>query len=152
MKKALLLLLMLAQPAFAQAPSCSILNFGLFSEVETYASREALVTPGGRELLAHPRASIVQTDRVPGRLGVLFGVVHHFERIPEGGFVAALIRHPPLPSAGGGLRTESLVRREPDAAATGFRFDRPDEIAKGDWSFEFQYQGHVLCRKAFIVE
>ena len=152
MRKGLLFLLLLSQPAWAQLPSCRIVNYGIFTAIETYESRIAPGTTAGREHLAHPRGDIERTERVPGRLGVMFGVVHDFEGIPEGGFVAALIRHPPLPAVAGGLRTESLVRRDPDAAATGFRFDRPDEIARGDWSFEFHYQGHVLCRKTFIVE
>lgn len=48
--------------------------------------------------------------------------------------------------------TESLLRKEPDAAGTGFRFDRVEEIVPGTWTFEFQYESHVLCRKAFVVE
>src|SRR5687767_3695692 len=96
-------LLMLLAPAalLAQAPpSCRIPNYGIFTEVETYRSREAPGTAGGKEMLAHPRAAIERTDRVPARLGVMFGVVHDFDGIPEGGFVAALLRHPPLPAAG----------------------------------------------------
>lgn len=143
---------MLPPVALAQVPGCSILNFGIFGKVETYGSREALVTPGGVEFLAHPRASVERTDRVPGRIGVLFGVVHKFEGIPAGGLIAAVIRHPPLRAKEGGMMTESLLRKEPDASATGFRFDRAEEIVPGDWTFEFQYESHVLCRKTFVVE
>jgi uncharacterized protein DUF3859 len=149
---ALALALCLAAPALAQTPSCRILNYGIFTEVETYQSRDAPGTAGGKEILAHPRAAIERTDRVPARLGVMFGVVHSFEDIPEGGFVAGLVRHPPLPAAGGGTKTESLLRKEPESPATGFRFDRPGEVVRGDWSFEFHYQGNVLCRQTFIVE
>jgi Domain of unknown function (DUF3859) len=146
-----LLLLLLALPSMvlAQTPSCSILNYGIFRNVEAYGSRE---TQGGREILAKPRASIAQTDHVPGRIGVLFGVTHRFEGIPEGGFIAAAIRHPPAMTADGGTRMDYLLRKEPGAAATGFRFDRPDEIVPGIWTFEFEYEGHILCRQTFVVE
>lgn len=147
-----LLLLALPAAAFAQAATCTIVNFGIFRDVEPYDAREAPGTAGGREVIAHPRARIEHTDRVPGKLGLLFGVVHRFEGIPEGGFIAAVIRHPPLPVPGGGTRTASMLRKEPDAAGTGFRFDRADEILPGEWVFEFQHEGHVLCRKAFTVE
>jgi len=138
--------------ASAQIPSCTILNSGVFRDVETYGSREAAVTPGGVEFLAHPRASVEQTEHVPGRLGVMFGVVHRFEGIPAGGFIAAVIRHPPLSAKEGGTRTHSLLRKEPASSATGFRFDRAEEIVPGEWTFEFQYQSHILCRKTFVVE
>jgi Domain of unknown function (DUF3859) len=143
---------MLPALALAQTPRCSILNFGIFRDVQTYGSREAGATPGGIEFLARQRASVLQTDRVPGRIGVLFGVVHRFEDIPAGGLIAAVIRHPPLPAKDGGTMTESLLRKEPDAWATGFRFDRAEEIVAGEWTFEFQYESHVLCRKTFVVE
>jgi len=136
----------------AQIPRCTILNSGIFRDVETYGSREADVTPGGVEFLMHPRASIEQVDRVPGRLGVMFGVVHRFDGIPAGGLIAAVIRHPPLPAKGGGTMSHSLLRKEPDSSATSFRFDRLDEIAPGEWTFEFQYESHILCRKTFVVE
>jgi hypothetical protein len=148
----LALLVVLPSAAFAQAATCSILNFGIFRNVETYDTRQAPGTAGGREVLAHPRASIQQTDRVPGKLGVLFGVVHRFEGIPAGSIVAAVIRHPPLPTPGGGTITESMLPKEPESAATGFRFDRLDEVVPGEWIFEFQHESHVLCRKAFTVE
>lgn len=152
MKKVLLFLLMLPHAALAQSPSCRILNYGIFTEVETYESREAPGTAGGKEVLAYPRAAIERTDRVPARLGVMFGVVHDFDNIPAGGFIAAWVRHPPLPAAEGGTKTYSLLRKEPESAATAFRFDRPAEIAKGDWVFEFHYLSHVLCRQTFTVE
>jgi len=149
-----LLALLVAFPAVAtaQIPRCIILNSGIFRDVETYGSREAAVTPGGVEFLTHPRASIEQVDRVPGRLGVMFGVVHRFDGIPAGGLIAAVIRHPPLPAKGGGTMSHSLLRKESNSSATSFRFDRPDEIAPGEWTFEFQYESHILCRKTFVVE
>lgn len=143
---------MLPAVALAQAPSCRILNYGIFRNVEAYEARDAPGTPGGKEVIAYPRATIDRTERVPGRLGVLFGVVHRFEGIPDGGFIAVVVRHPPLPSLEGGIRTESLLRKERDAAGTGFRFDRSEEIALGNWTFEFQYEGHVLCQKTLVVE
>lgn len=152
MRAAAFLLALLPAAALAQAASCSIDNFGIFRDVESYDSREAPGTASGKEVIAHPRARIQQTDRVPGRLGVLFGVVHRFEGIPEGSIIAAVIRHPPLPVPGGGTRTESMLPKAPDAAGTGFRFDRAEEIVAGEWTFEFQHEGHVLCRKAFTVE
>jgi hypothetical protein len=145
-------LAMLPSAALAQAATCSIVNFGIFRDVESYDAREAPGTAGGKEVVAHPRARIQQTDRVPGKLGVLFGVVHRFEGIPAGGIVAAVIRHPPLPKPGGGTSTESMLPKEPDASGTGFRFDRAEEIVPGEWIFEFQHEGHVLCRKSFTVE
>jgi uncharacterized protein DUF3859 len=82
----------------------------------------------------------------------MFGVVHRFDGIPAGGYIAAVVRHPPLPAQDGGKRTESLVRKEPSSSATSFRFDRAEEIAAGEWTFEFQFEGQVLCRKTFVVE
>ena len=146
------LLSMFSVDALAQVPRCSILNYGIFRDVETHGSREALVTPGGVEFLAHPSASIEPVDRVPARLGVMFGVVHRFEDIPAHGLIAGVIRHPPLPSKQGGTMQESLLRKEPDSSATAFRFDRAEEIVAGEWTFEFRYLNHVLCRKSFIVE
>jgi len=151
--KALLVFLAVCPAAaLSQVPRCSILDFGVFRDVVTYGTREAAVTPGGVEFLAHHGARVEQTERVPGRLGVMFGVVHRFDGIPAGGLIAAVIRHPPLPAKGGGTMSHSLLRKEPDSSATSFRFDRLDEIAPGEWTFEFQYESHILCRKTFVVE
>lgn len=147
-----LLLVMFPALALAQVPRCSVLSSGIFRDVATYGSREAAVTPGGVEFLAHPGASIEQVDRIPARLGVMFGVVHRFEGIPAGGLIAAVIRHPPLPAKEGGTMKESLLRKEPNSSATAFRFDRAEEIVAGEWTFEFQYESHVLCRKTFTVD
>ena len=146
------LLAMFPALAPAQVPHCTLLNAGIFHDIATYGSREAAVTPGGVEFLAHPGASIEQVDRIPARLGVMFGVVHRFEGIPAGGLIAAVIRHPPLPAKEGGMMKESLLRKEPESSATTFRFDRAEEVAAGEWTFEFQYESHVLCRKTFIVD
>ena len=146
------LLVMFPALALAQVPRCTVLNAGIFRDVATYGSREAAVTPGGVEFLAYPGATIEQADRIPARLGVMFGVVHRFEGIPAGGLIAAVIRHPPLPAKEGGTMRESLLRKEPDSSATSFRFDRAEEVVAGEWTFEFQYESHVLCRKTFIVD
>lgn len=143
---------MLPVTAFAQSPSCAITNFGIFQRVTPYETREAPGTASGSEVLAHPRALVERTDRVPGKLGVLFGVVHKFSNVPRDGIVAAVVRHPPLSAKAGGKKVESVLRKDPESAATGFRFDRPEEIVLGEWTFEFQYEGNVLCRKTFRVE
>ena len=147
-----LLQLLVAVPALAQVPRCTILNSGIFRDGAAYGSREAAATPGGVEFLVHPGATIEQVDRIPARLGVMFGVVHRFDGIPAGGLIAAVIRHPPLPAREGGTMKESLLRKEPDSSATAFRFDRAEEVMPGEWTFEFQYESHVLCRKTFIVD
>lgn len=151
-KVLLVLLSLFPALAVAQGPRCDILKSGIFRDVQTYGAREAAATPGGREFLAYPGASVEQAERVPGRLGVMFGVVHRFEGIPAGGFIAAVIRHPALPAKGGGTMTDSMLRKEPESSATGFRFDRAEEIVAGEWTFEFRYLSHILCRKTFVVE
>jgi Domain of unknown function (DUF3859) len=146
-----ILYITVSSAAWAAGPACEITSFGIFGDTDLVGARPAPGAAAGRERLLETDGVTTKTTTIPGRLGLRFGVTHHFHDIPPGEAIEEVIRHPPLPRRGGGTATESRVKKDPSSFGSDFGFDYPHEIVPGEWSFEFYFGGQLLCRQSFQV-
>lgn len=166
MRRSLLLLLVLglAAPAAAQkGPSpaplrIEILQSGLFRvvDVQEQDRRNGIAQATVKE--EFDRA----TNRIPGRLGVNFGVRFRLAGQPAGATAPITARivfpapglRPPGQAAPVRVSDLEMPLRVGDDRPTyrGFGFDEDWEIVPGTWRFEFLLGDELLAMREFIVE
>lgn len=142
-------------------PQGRILNFGLV----TFSGQAREVAdpkvPTGKRWHVEDVTFTVQTNRIPARIGVRFGVSYQISNLltDDGTDVlhTVVYRHPPIPLPSGGTSTvnERLgTRPVSDGKAKGtavYAFDEDYELAPGQWEISIVYKGLTLCSQRFTV-
>ena len=99
-----------------------------------------------------------ETDVVPARLNVHFGINFRIEGTPEDGYTTIIARftHPPLtnPKTGETVTVEDneqmVMFKRP--SHVGWIFAYPWEVVPGKWKIEILHEDRVLVEKEFTVE
>jgi len=149
--------LLSAQAQTLRIDGITISNYGIYSAdpVERLVAPE---TATGHVAEYKNFRLLTQTETVPGRKGLRFGVEYVVNGAPKSKTVSITwITRFPRP----GLRlpsSENLsfnkVEREVKIGTRNYRvysFDNDWEIVPGDWTFEFYYQDRKIGEKRFTV-
>lgn len=160
------LILFVSTSAGAQAPKVdrvNIIEYGIYTATPRDEIKEEKLNPhasvgAGRVQPTSDNKLVTKTDTVQARLGLRFGISYVVVGQPNGKEVKLtwITRYPPQ-----GLvapQGEKIQKDEFDWPAKigeptyrSFKFDYPWEMAAGDWSLEFWYQGRKLGEKKFTV-
>ena len=157
MTRTLLLLGLLAAPAWAQEPSLRVTGYGEFAVSREVGVRDPATVEGAdRVRLLDGVTLLDQTDRIEARLCRTFGVTYVAAGLPPGTVLPLVAEsaHPALTHPDGRVSTGVRYHTAVQAGRpgyTGFTFDEPWELAEGIWTFRVSYGGQVLAEQSFTV-
>lgn len=132
-------------------PSCQITDFGIAEAGELVRIVDEAGAASGKVRYVKSGVIVKQTDHIPARLGLRFGVKHEFKDVPPDGGLQVVVNHPPMKNAAGDLQTISKGPKNPKDVGFYYGFDRPAELLAGQWVFQFMYNSKLLCEKTFTV-
>ena len=100
------------------------------------------------------------TNRVPAKIGVIFGFWYEIDNVPaldgEVG-LTTIVRHPSITKPDGTVSNGFTTIEKQDIKSgrvvgmTGYELDHDYELVAGDWQFEMQYGGVTVCKQKFTV-
>lgn len=140
-----------------------IVNCGVFAPATIQAVVSAANDPTGRHHSTKGNPSIVtQTNRIPAKLGTLFGVTFEVSGLDakQGAIVDILTTwsHPPMTkpdktaSTGFSFISPQIVTADGRVLFwVGYRFENEYELVAGDWRLELSYGGKTLLSQVFII-
>jgi hypothetical protein len=114
-----------------------------------------VVSDAGDDAKAKPK----ETDQVPARKGVEFGVLYMLRGVPEGSKVT-LRQVATYPAPGRrNSTTRKLQKTEEgdtecvagETCATSYLIETADEIVPGQWRLELRYRGRKVMEKVFVM-
>jgi len=159
----LFIFLMVAFCSIAATPTVQgrITSYGLFRFPSKPVFENAPGAPEGISgKLARAPILISETNRVPAKTGVRFGLTFEITNMPVPDGVVKLtkiVRHP-LMTKPDGTTSNQYTSIEKFAAQggkvvgwTGYGLDLDYEIVTGDWEFEMQSEGKCICKQKFVV-
>ena len=94
-------------------PSCHISDFGIADAGELVRITDEPGAASGKARYVKSGVIVKQTDHIPARLGLRFGVKHEFKEIPSDGGLQVVVNHPPMKNAAGELQTISKGPKNP---------------------------------------
>jgi hypothetical protein len=140
----------------ADAPSATILSFGIYDTHRTGAVEKSPRTASGELRAVDAHRLRRQTDQIVGQLGNSFGVDLRLENFPPGPVILTIRTiHPPItnPKTGNAMTADEydwpVTGR--DDVYFGYSFDHAWEIAEGTWTTQIVYRGWVIAEKKFKV-
>ena len=103
---------------------------------------------------------IAITNRIPVKIGVIFGFGYELENVPApDGVVETVLKSRgirPLrnqtaaPPTGFTDVEKQIVKSGRVAGWTGYELDHDYELALGEWEFEMQFAGQTVCKQKFM--
>jgi hypothetical protein len=103
---------------------------------------------------------IVSTNRVPAKIGVIFGFQYEITNVPASNGVVEITKivgHPVITKPDGTTSNgftfieKQFVNDGKVVGWTGYELDHDYELATGDWEFEMQFGGRAVCKQKFTV-
>jgi hypothetical protein len=93
------------------------------------------------------------------RLGLQFGFRFKLKNVPAGTTInlETVVTHPPIVDMRGKtrIRYELLtiipVTNGSATSVTGYKFDRPEEMTPGVWTFQHSFRGKPLITQSFMI-
>jgi WD40 repeat protein len=131
-------------------PVGRIVDAGVFSpETPETFENFGLGEPGSRSMAARVRFT-QQSQLIPARLGVRFGIRVSIKGVPE--YTTVPLR---IVIIRPGLKTEHTIYEMADAAhvqaLAGFVLRQPEDLAKGTWTFQVYYGETLLAKQDFLL-
>jgi hypothetical protein len=138
-----------------------VTSYGLFR----VSGKEEIIhspeTPSGiTRVPAGTPILIASTNRVPAKIGVIFGFQYEIANVPAADGVVEITkiaRHPAITKPDGTTsKGFTFVEKQYITGGrvvgwTGYSLDHDYELANGDWEFEMQYAGQTICKQKFTV-
>lgn len=164
--RTLLLLMLLTFPCLTvflcgqevQVTGIRIIESGVYSNPSAPDSQTLVLQPVNRPNLLPPKL-LSQTDKIPARLGTLFGFGYVIEGTPVGQNVNLMLKvlYPSAvkdPKTGKTSSESTSYVSKPIGKPThyGFSFEDPSELVTGVWTFEIHYKGKRQAQVKFTVE
>lgn len=134
-----------------------IVKYGIATG-DVYQQRRADRSTLGTVNVARDFRIVEQTDQVPLRRGISFGITYEVNGKPNGLFVPIQVRviTPGLRNAATG-RTSHVEewqswRELGGIGSDAFTFGEDWELVPGQWTFELYYKDKKLTEKAFTID
>lgn len=150
----------LSLPTFAfcqDVTGIEIVDFGLYTiEVEKQIQDTSSLS-GSRNIVKNPRL-IEQTDNIPAKLGVSFGLRYKILGKSNGDTVTLEkeVLFPETTNPGTGKTSSrsvtNLSKKIGSTYYTGLSFEEPWELVPGQYKISIFYNGSKLAEKIFFIE
>ncbi len=138
-----------------------VTSFGIFRFT---GQDEVIKTPetssGVTRAVSGTRILVSATNVIPAKIGLRFGFTYEISNVPASDgptTITKVVRHPRITKPDG-TKIDGFTFAEPQYVQggrvfgyTGYGFDHDYELVVGDWEFELQYSGKIICTQKFVV-
>lgn len=139
-----------------------VTSYGIFKITGKMEIVESPQTPNGfTSIPANTPMLITATNRIPAKIGTLFGMWYELSNVPLKDFdqaeVVKIARHPAITKPDGTISKgftfveKQWVKDGRVVGWTGYGFEEAYELAVGIWEFEMQFEGRTVCKHEFRV-
>lgn len=157
MKKLITLLLFLTLPSCVSVNSASILSAGII-DYEKVSERSVETVSTGKVETIQNIIIVEETDIIPHRKGIRFGIRYIINGSPQGTVVPVTIKaiHPPMLNKSTGEMTEVSEWQSNSKIGVprhfGHGYEEEGDMPQGKYTFQVYYQGKKMLEKSFIVK
>jgi hypothetical protein len=136
--------------------SLEIVEFGVYQS-DLLREEKADATAAGTKGISGEFRLLEQTDRVPARRGVSFGLCYVLRGEPEGVSVPLTMKigHPPIRHPGTGRVYETqeaaYTRRIGERSCNTYSFDEDWELVPGTWTIQLLDKERKMAWKSFLI-